>query len=229
MANPIRVGFIGLASSEKALYAGAWGKNAHLPYLKKSEYFTIIALCNSSQESAKKAIELYGLDADKVKTYGDPESLANDPDVDLVVCSVNVKEHYKLVKPAVLAGKDVFCEWPLASNLEQMKELVDLAEKNKSKTIIGLQGRNGSYNQAIQSFIGNNEGQLGQTLSTSMTAYGSINGMATPKDIAYLMDIETGGNVFTIGAIHCKLISPLRSTQLENDMLMHLPPQCLIP
>ena len=206
MAKPIRVGFIGLTSRDVAQYAGAWGKNAHLPYLKKSEHYTITALCNSSQESAKKAIKLHGLDADKVKAYGDPESLANDPDVDIIVVSVNVMEHYNLAKPAVLAGKSVFCEWPLASNLAQMKELADLAEKNKSKTILGLQGRNGAYTNVIRSFIGEKEGQFGQVLSTSMLSYSLFHGLANPKEIAYLMDIESGGGIFTITAIHCESI-----------------------
>jgi predicted dehydrogenase len=202
MAKPIRIGFIGLSSNNKPQYAGAWGQNAHLPYLRNTDDFVITALCNSSVESAKKAIQVHGLDASKVRAYGDPTSLASDPEVDLVVCSVNVMEHYSLMKPAVLAGKMAFCEWPLASNLTQMKDLVDLAEKNKSKTMVGLQGRNGAYNMAIRSFIGEKQGQLGQLLSTSMIVYGSLQGMANPRDIAYLMNIETGGNLFTISAIH---------------------------
>jgi predicted dehydrogenase len=204
MTKPIRVGFIGLNSSERVQYAGAWGLNAHLPYLKQSEHYTITALCNSSQESAEKAIRLHGLDASKVKAYGDPESLANDPDVDIVVCSVKVQEHYKLVRPAVLAAKSVFCEWPLASNLTQMKELATIAEHKKTKTIVGLQGRNGPYVQAIRKHISDVGSQLGQVLSTSLVAYSYFMGLANPTDVAYMAEIENGGNLFTITSIHCE-------------------------
>jgi predicted dehydrogenase len=227
MTKSIRVGLIGLSSNKEAQFAGAWGKNAHFPFLTKSDQYVITALCNSSLESAKKAIQVHGLDAGKVQTYGDPTSLANDPNVDLVVCSVNVKEHYNLIKPAVSAGKMVFCEWPLASNLTQMKELVDLAEQTKSKTFVGLQGRNGVYNNVIRSFIGDREGQFGEVLSTQMTAYGTIHGMANLKEMAYLMDIKTGGNIFTISAIHRECSSGLESW--KSYPLTHSIQQYLTP
>jgi predicted dehydrogenase len=204
MTTPIRVGFIGLSSNVSSSLGGAWGRNAHLPYLKQSQKYTIVALCNSSVDSAKKAIEAYGLDASQVRAYGDPTSLANDPDVDMVVCSVKVKEHYTLIKPALEAGKMVFCEWPLASNLAQMKELVDIAEQKNCKTISGLQGRMGEYVPAIQSFIGEGEGRFGKLLSTSLEAYGMIHGMATPASAKYLMEKESGGNLWTITGMHRK-------------------------
>ncbi|KIX09813.1 uncharacterized protein Z518_00894 [Rhinocladiella mackenziei CBS 650.93] len=201
MAKLIRVGFIGLNSSSAKTMSGQWATNAHLPYLTKSSEYTITALCNSSMESAKKVIERHGLDPAKVHAYGDPESLANDPDVDLVVCSVNVAQHYTLCKPALLSGKMVFCEWPLASNMEQMKELANLASERHVKTMVGLQGRNGPYIQAIKNKIGDGPGQIGQILSTSVTVQTHL-GLALPQDVAYLAKKEVGGNILTISAIH---------------------------
>ena len=60
--------------------------------------------------------------------------------VDLVVCITRVDLHYETIKPSVLKGKDVYREWPLASNLKAAEELDTLAKKNKTRTIIGLQG-----------------------------------------------------------------------------------------
>jgi predicted dehydrogenase len=64
---PTRVGFIGLSKS-------GWAPNAHLPYLLASPAYEIVALCNSTVESAQEAIKLYKL-PDTVKAYGDPEGL----------------------------------------------------------------------------------------------------------------------------------------------------------
>jgi predicted dehydrogenase len=61
---PIKVGFIGLG-------ALGWARGAHLPYLKDSGEYAIVAVCNTSAASAQKAIELYGLPA-STKAYGDP-------------------------------------------------------------------------------------------------------------------------------------------------------------
>ena len=64
---PTRIALIGI--SAKAW----WGASAHLPYLKAHpEEYKIVALCNSSVENAKAAIEKFELGGD-VKAYGDVE------------------------------------------------------------------------------------------------------------------------------------------------------------
>ncbi|OAP61678.1 hypothetical protein AYL99_03881 [Fonsecaea erecta] len=226
MSKPIRVGLIGLSSNPNIQLAGAWAKNAHLPYLLKTPDYTITALCNSSVESAAKAIALYGLDASKVRAYGDPDSLAQDDNVDMVVCSVNVAQHYRLVKPALLAGKMAFCEWPLAGTLEQMEELAALAEQKNVRTIVGLQGRNGVFTHAMKKFIGNGPSQLGDVLSTSMVGYSFFWGMAAPQDVAYLIDIKSGGNMLTIRAIHIldTLTATLGEIESQHTLLKNKRP-----
>lgn len=92
---------------------GAWGANAHLPSLLSSPHYEIVALCNSTVASANRSIAHHNL-GPNVKAYGNPNDLAADPDIDLVLCSVEILRHYELLKPAVLAGKDIYVEWPLA-------------------------------------------------------------------------------------------------------------------
>ena len=63
---PIRVGILGLSS-------GQWSANAHLPYLQSTNSkFEIVAVCNSSAESARNSIKNLKL-AESVKAYGTPE------------------------------------------------------------------------------------------------------------------------------------------------------------
>lgn len=40
------------------------------------------------------------------------------PDIDLVVCSANVKRHYDLIQQSLLAGKGAIAEWPLGASLK---------------------------------------------------------------------------------------------------------------
>jgi predicted dehydrogenase len=108
---PIRVGFMGIsADSESWKDAGAWVNTAHPPYLLSTPHYQVMALCSASIEAARAAIKSHNL-PETTKAYGSPQDLASNQDVDLVVCSVNVKKHYHLIKPS-LAGKDVV-EWPL--------------------------------------------------------------------------------------------------------------------
>jgi len=71
---------------------------AHLPSLIASPNYEIVALANSTVESAQASIEHHKL-GPSVKAYGNPADIANDPDVDLVLCSVAVAKHYEYVSP----------------------------------------------------------------------------------------------------------------------------------
>ena len=76
----IKVGFIGRGATS------GWAERAHLPYLKESGKYEIVALCNSSVESAEAAIEPYGLPS-STKAYGDPEGQLFDDEIDYVTHS----------------------------------------------------------------------------------------------------------------------------------------------
>lgn len=200
---PIRVGIIGLSSATgepSASPGDGWAASAHLPYLLASPHYDIIALCNSSVDSAIAAVKKYGLPS-KTKTYGTAEDLANDPDVDLVVCCVRVDRHYKVMKPVLEKGKDAFVEWPLAANLKEAEELTAIAKEKGSRTMVGLQGRMDPRVQKLRELI--KDGKMGDVQSTTITANaGGLGGQFEPPGIDYLSKKAVGGNLLTIPTIH---------------------------
>ncbi|KAI9759271.1 MAG: hypothetical protein M4579_002480 [Chaenotheca gracillima] len=197
---PIRVAIIGLSTSSNAGMTGAWAVNAHLPYLRASPDYEIVALCNSTVESAQKSIAHHGFGPD-TKAYGNPEDLAKDPNVDLVVVSVRVDRHYHLVKPSVEAGKDIFVEWPLGSNTKEAEELTNIARAKGSKTAVGLQSRTSLVGVKVKELI--DSGRIGKVQSSvaSMTFPGLASSVM-PESIAYFADSSVGGNALTIPAGH---------------------------
>jgi predicted dehydrogenase len=200
---PIRVGIIGLSSATGEATAspgGGWAAGAHLPYLLASPHYEIVALCNSSIDAANIAVKKYELPTN-TKTYDNSEDLANDPDVDLVVCCVRVDRHYKLMKPVLEKGKDAFIEWPLAANFQEAEELTSIAQKSGSKTIIGLQGRVDPRVQKLRNLV--KEGRIGDVQSTIITAdAGGASAEFEPPGIDYLTKKAVGGNLLTIVAMH---------------------------
>lgn len=103
-------------------------------------------------------------------TYSDPAALASDPNVDIVAVSVNVPQHYDLIRPALEAGKDVFSEWPLARNLQEAEELVLLAKEKDVRTMVGLQARQNPSIIKARELVAS--GKLGKILGTTM--YGHV-------------------------------------------------------
>ena len=61
------------------------------------------------------------------KAYGSYEELAKDPEVEIAYIGLTSPQHYKVVTLMLNSGKHVLCEKPLGINLEQVKEMVDLA------------------------------------------------------------------------------------------------------
>ncbi|CAD0097605.1 unnamed protein product [Aureobasidium mustum] len=198
--SPIRVGLIGLSTGSKST---SWASTAHLPYLLSEQgkaHYEIKALCNSSVESAKKSIEHYKLPGD-VKAYDSSADLANDKDIDLVVCIVGVEGHYKLLKPVVEAGKNVYTELPLASNMDQIRELVTLANKKGVKTMFGSQGQSAPVVKVLQKIIA--DGKIGKVLSTQLSGCTGIGGgAAIPEGFKYIIQRKAGGNHATIFFLH---------------------------
>lgn len=199
---PLRLGIIGLSASATT----SWASAAHLPGLLsdhgKRDY-TIKALCNSSVEAARNAIETYKLPPD-VKAYGTPEDLAADNDIDVVICSTRVDKHYETILPSVRAGKKVYVEWPIASNSKQIEELVQAAKSSGAKVAVSLQGRWVPPVAKIREIV--KSGTLGRVLSSSISAFGGTNNRnGLPPGLDYFLDWKVGGNIITIGFGHCIL------------------------
>lgn len=174
-----RIGLIGLSAKGYIdiaskivnithMYDRSWASRSHLGYLQKTNLYKISALQNSSKSSAEAAAKEYGL-AD-VATHDSPASIASDPDVDIVAVSVNVPQHYNLIKPALEAGKDIFSEWPLARNASEAEELVQLAKEKGVRTMVGLQARQNPSILKAKEIVAS--GKLGKILGT--TLYGHV-------------------------------------------------------
>ncbi|EXJ81717.1 hypothetical protein A1O1_07782 [Capronia coronata CBS 617.96] len=191
---PIRLGVVGLSAQ------GSWASRSHLKHLQQSADYTITALQNSSKQAAQAAVEKYNLPADTTACYDDIESLVHDANVDMVIVSVKVPEHYALIKPALEARKDIFVEWPLAANLQQAEELTALATAHKVRTMVGLQARQNPSIRRAREMV--SAGKLGEILGTTMLGSGMIFGPTTTPGMLYTLPLKHGANLITIPAGH---------------------------
>jgi predicted dehydrogenase len=199
---PIRVGIIGLSTaipSGQGYTAGTWGLT-HLASLGNSPHYKIVALCNSTVEKARKSIEQNKLDP-ATKAYGSAEDLAQDPDVDLIVVSVNVDSHYALVKPALQNKKTVFVEFPLATSYSDVEELASLAKQGNTQTIVGSQARANPALVNVKELIKSKA--IGDVISSSWVGHMSISTWyGIPEDMKYFVDIDSGPGRVNIGLGH---------------------------
>ncbi len=111
----INIGIIGF---------GYWGPNLVRNFTVQKEGI-VKSIAESRVERHTTIQTLYP----SIAIFSNAEELINDPAIDAVVIATPVYTHYELAKKALLAGKNVLLEKPMASSVEQSKELIDLALK----------------------------------------------------------------------------------------------------
>ena len=108
---------------------GYWGRNLVRNF---HELGALSAVCDVSEANLAEMQRLY--EARMTSDFGDLLGMA---DVHGVVIAAPAAKHYELAKEALLAGKDVFVEKPLALHVEEGAELVELARQNSRILMVG--------------------------------------------------------------------------------------------
>ena len=69
------------------------------------------------------------------------EEIFTDPEIDAVVIASSTDTHSKFIQKAALAKKHVFCEKPIDTDLERIKETLEIVKKAGVKLMIGFNRR----------------------------------------------------------------------------------------
>ncbi len=109
---------------------GHWGKNLVRNF---SELGALLAVCDENQASLERVKASYP----GVKVTPRFADILEDEDVRACVIAAPAALHYGLARRALLAGKDVFVEKPLALRVAEGQELVTLAEQGKQVLMVG--------------------------------------------------------------------------------------------
>src|SRR5215204_7536558 len=107
--------------------------NAYIPHLKKSSLIEIVSLCDIKYDRALAKNKEYNVNA---ITYPNIDTLLKGVPFELMITLTDMQVHGELNKKALLAGKNVWSEKPMANTYAEGKALYDLA-KSKSLRIWG--------------------------------------------------------------------------------------------
>jgi predicted dehydrogenase len=98
---------------------------AHVEALRRLPGIEVAALADNGEELARAKAAQLGIPA----AYGDYRDLLARADIEVVhICTPN-SFHHAMAREALLAGKHVVCEKPLATTAPEAAELVALAER----------------------------------------------------------------------------------------------------
>jgi predicted dehydrogenase len=202
--NKIRVGIIGVQPGR------SWAAVAHIPALRALREYEITALSTTRQSSADAAAAHFNVP----QAFDNHQALVNAPNVDLVVVAVKLPHHLELVSAAIVAGKHVYCEWPLGNGLAEAEHLAALARAKGIHAAIGLQARVSPALIYVRDLI--QQGYVGEVLSSSLIGTGANWGEYVDAPNAYTADRANGVTLLTIPVAHtmdavCQSLSEVRA------------------
>jgi predicted dehydrogenase len=109
---------------------GYWGKNLVRNFAQTR---TLARVCDVNPAAAAAQAALFP----GVTSGTDFDELLSDPAIQGIVLATPAAMHYQQAKAALLAGKDVFVEKPLALHYPEGRELVDLAAAHQRILMVG--------------------------------------------------------------------------------------------
>jgi myo-inositol 2-dehydrogenase/D-chiro-inositol 1-dehydrogenase len=97
----------------------------------------LVAVCDIRLDVAQAVADELGIQR-VVKDY---HELLEDKDIEAVLIATNTDTHAFIVKDVAYAGKQIFCEKPLALDLVDIDDVLGTVEKMKVKLQIGFNRR----------------------------------------------------------------------------------------
>jgi predicted dehydrogenase len=194
--RPLRVGIVG-ANPDRG-----WGTTVHVPALhalagRALAGFEIAAVCTTRRATADETARRFGI----ARAYDDYQLLVRDPDIDIVAICVKAPSHRGPVMAALEAGKHVYCEWPLAVSVTEAREMLQLAERQGIRHIVGLQAEGSPVLRYARDLT--QAGYVGRVVSANFLA-AIPGGGPTRADVAgaYTANLSSGATTMTIHGGH---------------------------
>lgn len=189
----IKVGIIGFGFMGKTHTYGY--KTIPLYYSNLPFKIKLAGICDAVPEVAQQAKE--SLDFEFATS--NPDDIFSAKDIDIVnVCTPNIY-HKELVLKALEAGKNVYCDKPLAVSYDETKEITGVLEKYNAITQMALQYRFFPATMRARELI--EEGRIGNIMSFR-ACYLHSGSVERNKPIGWKQDKKFGGGgvLFDLGS-----------------------------
>lgn len=126
------------------------------------------------------------------KCYKDPAEIINDPEIDAVFICTSTPSHVDLIVRSAKAGKHIFCEKPVHTDLDEIRKATAAAEEAGVKFQVGFVRRFDHNHKAVRDTVAS--GKLGQPHMVKVCS--------RDPDHPPMAYVETSGGIFVDMTIH---------------------------
>jgi len=159
-AVPAPVGGAGLAGPPGAqrplgvalLGLGDYSTNQLAPALSRTRHCRLRGLVSGSPDKLERWQREHALPSANLYDYESLPRIADNPDIDVVYIVTPTALHAKYAILAANAGKHVWCEKPMAMNVDECQSVIDACRQNRVALAIGYRMQHEPNTQTLMRF-----------------------------------------------------------------------------
>lgn len=185
---------------------GYYSTDLLAPALQQTENCYLAGIVTGTPAKAEIWKNKYNIPEKNIYNYENFDTIANNPDIDVVYVVLPNSMHAEYVIRAAEAGKHVWCEKPMAPTSEECRKMIEACNKNKKKLSIGYRMQHEpNTRQVIQFGQEKTYGRL-QTLNAAA-------GFFNPSKKHWKLEKEMGG-----GAMFDMGVYPLNAVRYSTGL-----------
>lgn len=115
MTDPVRIGIVGLGFGAE-----------FIPIFQRHPDAEMFAICQRNEESLNQIGDAFGIE----RRYSDYADMLADPDIDAIHINTPIPNHAEQALAALRAGKHVACTVPMATTIEECKQIVSATRES---------------------------------------------------------------------------------------------------
>ena len=116
---------------------GYYSTDLLAPALQQTKHCYLAGVVTGTPAKAEAWQRQYKIPDKNIYNYTNFDSIANNPDIDVVYVVLPPSMHHEYVVRAAKAGKHVWCEKPMALTDKECQEMIDACRTNKRSLAIG--------------------------------------------------------------------------------------------
>ena len=131
---------------------GYYSTDILAPSLQLTEHCELVGIVTGTPAKAEKWKAQYKIQDKNIYNYDNFDSIANNPAIDVIYIVLPPSMHMEYSVRAANAGKQVWCEKPMAMTVAECQSMIDACNKNKVSLSIGYRVHHEPNTQRIIQF-----------------------------------------------------------------------------
>ena len=131
---------------------GIYSTHVLAPALQETENCYLAGIVTGTPEKEKIWADKYNIPKANIYNYENFDSIANNPNIDIIYIVLPNSMHEEYTIRAAKAGKDVICEKPMAMSVKECQAMIDACKQNNVTLSVGYRLHYEPHNQEVARF-----------------------------------------------------------------------------